>query len=85
MICGAALGASSPGVSKLAYSIGVLLDASADVWVTVRATADPKACSVDLKAPILVHEGHAHQVINEAPGLAVRTPLLPEGPAAPGA
>ena len=65
--------------------IGVLLDAPADVWVTVRATADPKACSVDRKAPILVHEGHAHQVINEAPGLAVRTPLLPEGPAAPGA
>jgi flagellar assembly factor FliW len=48
-----------------------------DVWVTVRATGDPQTCSVNLKAPILVHEGRAHQVINEAPDAPVRAPLFP--------
>jgi len=48
-----------------------------DVWVTVRATGgDPQEVTVNLKAPIVVHGGQGHQVINEAPDLGVRTPLF---------
>ncbi len=65
--------------------LGLPEDVRPDVWVTVRATGDPQACSVNLKAPILVHEGRAHQVINEAPGAEVRAPLFPAAPAAPDA
>ena len=61
--------------------LGFGSDATPDVWVTVRATADPQGCSVNLKAPILVHEGRAHQVINEAPDASVRAPLFPAGAA----
>lgn len=50
--------------------------ASPEVWVTVRATGDPQSCTVNLKAPILVHGGRAHQVINEAPDVSVRAPLF---------
>ena len=45
-----------------------------DVWVTVRATGEE--VSVNLKAPIVVHAGRGHQVINEAADLDVRTPLV---------
>ncbi len=48
-----------------------------DVWVTIRATADPAECTANLRAPILVHGGKAHQVINEAKDAPVRAPLLP--------
>ncbi len=44
-----------------------------DVWVTVRATGDE--VSVNLKAPIVVHAGVGHQLINEAADVGVRTPL----------
>ena len=57
---------------------------SPDVWVTVRATGDPRTCSVNLKAPILVHGGRAHQVINEAPDAPVRAPLFPDDVSLPG-
>jgi hypothetical protein len=45
--------------------------------VTIRATDDLEAFTANLKAPILVSSGRAHQVINEAPGAAVRAPLFP--------
>jgi flagellar assembly factor FliW len=52
-------------------------DASAvDVWVIVRAAPDPAEITANLKAPIVVHEGRGFQVINEAPGAEVRTPLF---------
>ena len=44
-----------------------------DVWVTVRATGED--VSVNLKAPIVVHAGVGHQIINEAADFDVRTPL----------
>ncbi len=44
-----------------------------DVWVTVRAAGDE--VSVNLKAPIVVHAGVGHQLINEAADVGVRTPL----------
>ncbi len=47
-----------------------------EVWVTVRATESLEDFSANLKAPILVSQGHAHQVINEAPGVTVRAALF---------
>ena len=47
-----------------------------DVFVTVRAGSTPEQCTANLKAPILVKEGQAHQVINQAPGSELRAPLF---------
>jgi flagellar assembly factor FliW len=47
------------------------------VWVTVRAGAELADFHANLKAPILVADGQGHQVINEASGLSVRTPMFP--------
>lgn len=47
------------------------------VWVTVRAAGDqPEDVSVNLKAPIVVHDRRGLQVINEAGDFGVRTPLF---------
>ncbi len=48
-----------------------------DVWVTVRATETLEDFSANLKAPILVREGRAFQVINETPDAPVRASLFP--------
>lgn len=50
--------------------------AGADVYVTVRAAEAPEDFAVNLKAPILIRDGYAYQVINQAPGCALRTPLF---------
>jgi flagellar assembly factor FliW len=50
-----------------------------DVWVTVRAGAEPGDFSANLRAPILVAEGRGHQVINESKDAPVRAPLFSEG------
>jgi flagellar assembly factor FliW len=47
-----------------------------DVWVTVRAGAEPNDFAANLRAPILVAEGRGHQVINAAPDSPVRAPLF---------
>ena len=47
-----------------------------DVWVTVRAGSSPEDFSANLRAPILVADGHGHQVINEASDAPVRAPLF---------
>jgi flagellar assembly factor FliW len=52
-------------------------DDEPEVWVTVRATEALEDFTANLKAPILVSEGRAHQVINEAPRASVRAPLFP--------
>ena len=57
--------------------LGWAADARPEVWVVVRAAPDPAACTANLKAPILAHEGRAHQVINEAPAASVQAPLFP--------
>lgn len=63
-----------------AESLGIGDDAPADVWVTVRAAATAKDITVNLRAPIIVTSAAggpaAYQVINETPGLDVRTPLF---------
>jgi len=51
-------------------------DSEPDVWVTVRAGETLEDFSANLKAPILVSEGLAYQVINEAGDLSVRAPLF---------
>jgi flagellar assembly factor FliW len=50
--------------------------AEADVYVTVRAADALEEFTANLKAPILVREGYAYQVINQTPGCALRAPLF---------
>jgi flagellar assembly factor FliW len=65
-----------------AERIGVSDPAQADVYVTVRAGEAIEDFRANLRAPILVSGGRGHQVINEASGTSVRTPLFEEIPAA---
>jgi len=54
-------------------------------YVTVRAAERLEDFTANLRAPILVHDGRAHQAINHAPGAELRAPLFGElvaGPAA---
>ena len=63
-----------------ATALGLGGDGPADVWVTVRAAASIEDFTVNLRAPIVVTSApdgtNAFQVINDAPGLDVRTPLF---------
>jgi flagellar assembly factor FliW len=47
-----------------------------DVYVTVRASNVLEDFTANLKAPILVRDGKAYQVINQAPGCQLRAPLF---------
>jgi flagellar assembly factor FliW len=47
-----------------------------DVWVAVRAGAEPSDFAANLRAPILVANGRGHQVINAATDAPVRAPLF---------
>jgi flagellar assembly factor FliW len=58
--------------------VGTADAAAIDVWVTVRAAAEPKNFSCNLRAPIVIWNGRGHQVINEAPDAPVRAPLFAE-------
>ena len=64
-----------------AERIGVTDPSEADVYVTVRSGESLEDFRANLRAPILVSGGRGHQVINEAPGTSVRTPLFEEVPA----
>jgi flagellar assembly factor FliW len=61
---------------------GLMLDgtAPAEIWVTVRAAPQIEDFTVNLRAPIIVMHAEegvaAYQVLNESPGLDVRTPLF---------
>ena len=63
-----------------AEALGLAGKAAADIWVTVRSAENIEDFTVNLRAPILVTAAAdgpaAFQVINEAPGLEVRTPLF---------
>ena len=61
-----------------AERIGTDDPAQIDVWVTVRAAGELSDFSCNLRAPIVIWNGHGHQVINEAPDAPVRAPLFPE-------
>jgi flagellar assembly factor FliW len=62
---------------------GIALEPGGQVFVTVRAAPLPSDCTANLKAPIVVAgpvDGGpriAHQVVNLAPGVQLRTPLFP--------
>ena len=49
-----------------------------DVYVTVVAASELSDFTANQKAPILIHDGRGHQVINQAPGLHLRAPLFAE-------
>ena len=61
-----------------ATRIGVSDPSEAEVLVTVRAGESIEDFRANLRAPILIAGGRGHQVINEAPGTSVRTPLFAE-------
>lgn len=46
-----------------------------EVLVTVRATPEPSDFSANLRAPIIVHGGRGHQLINEARDAPMRAAL----------
>jgi flagellar assembly factor FliW len=52
--------------------------AGASVYVTVRASERPEDFTANLRAPLVIADGVGHQVINEAPGAALRAPLFAE-------
>jgi flagellar assembly factor FliW len=47
-----------------------------DVYVTVRASERIEDFAANLRAPLLIAGGLGHQVINQAPGAALRAPLF---------
>jgi flagellar assembly factor FliW len=51
-------------------------DASFDVYVTVRAAPALEEFTANLKAPILIHAGRAHQVINQSASAELRAQLF---------
>jgi flagellar assembly factor FliW len=63
-----------------ADGLGIGGEGPADVWVTVRAAESIEDFTVNLRAPIVVTNtsdgAAAFQVINDAPGLEVRTALF---------
>ena len=61
-----------------AERIGVIDPSAAEVLVTVRAGESLDDFRANLRAPILIAGGRGHQVINEAPGTSIRTPLFSE-------
>jgi flagellar assembly factor FliW len=64
-----------------AERIGLSDPAQAEVYVTVRAAEAIADFRANLRAPVVVVNGRGHQVINEAGGMSVRTPLFSEVPA----
>ncbi len=60
-----------------AERIGLDDGAPADVYVTVTTSTSIAGFTANLKAPILIRDGRAHQVINQAEGATVRAQLFP--------
>jgi flagellar assembly factor FliW len=58
--------------------VGADVDTPVDVYVTVVAASELADFTANLKAPILVHQGRGHQVINQADGMQLRAPLFAE-------
>ena len=75
-------------VDEDAERLGLDTTSAMDVYVTVRAAPALEDFTANLKAPILVRDGRAWQVINQAPGCELRVPLFAgveaNGPAAAG-
>jgi flagellar assembly factor FliW len=61
-----------------AERVGVDENTPVDVYVTVVAASELSDFTANQKAPILVHRGRGHQVINQAAGMEFRAPLFAE-------
>ncbi|HWJ50763.1 MAG TPA: flagellar assembly protein FliW [Solirubrobacteraceae bacterium] len=63
---------------------GVQDTAGAEVYVTVRATPNPLDITANLRAPLVIRDGHGFQVINVSEDAPLQAPLfeLPEPVAA---
>ena len=59
-----------------AERLGIAQEDQTSVYVTVRAAEELGDFTANLAAPILVHGGRGHQVINQAPDAPVRAPLF---------
>jgi flagellar assembly factor FliW len=59
-----------------AATIGIDATSDVQIYVTVRAAHELSDFTANLRAPIVVHEGRAHQVINQASGCELRAPLF---------
>ena len=59
-----------------AERIGVSESDETTVYVTVRAAESLEDFSANLRAPIVIANGHGHQIINQAPDSPVRAPLF---------
>ncbi len=46
------------------------------MYVTVRATPDPLDITANLRAPLVIHEGQGHQVINSSAEASLQAPLF---------
>jgi flagellar assembly factor FliW len=51
-------------------------DTATDVYVTVTAAPAVEDFTANLRAPILIRDGQANQVINQAPGAEIRASLV---------
>jgi flagellar assembly factor FliW len=58
--------------------VGIDADTPVDVYVTVVAGSELDDFTANQKAPIIVHGGRGHQVINQAAGAQLRAPLFAE-------
>jgi flagellar assembly factor FliW len=56
--------------------LGIDAASPVSIYVTVRAGSELRDFTANLRAPILVHGGRAHQVINQASGCELRAPLF---------
>lgn len=57
--------------------VGVPDLSATQLYVTMRAAPDPADVLVNLRAPLVIHEGRGHQVLNTAPGADLQAPLFP--------
>ncbi len=50
--------------------------AAATIYVTVRAAADPREITANLRAPLVIHEGRGFQLLNTAEPAPLQAPLF---------
>ncbi|HYM56061.1 MAG TPA: flagellar assembly protein FliW [Solirubrobacteraceae bacterium] len=55
---------------------GIEDPATAQVYVTVRATPDPLDITANLRAPLVIREGRGYQVINTSEDAPLQAPLF---------
>ncbi|HXQ01165.1 MAG TPA: flagellar assembly protein FliW [Solirubrobacteraceae bacterium] len=55
---------------------GIESTAEATLYVTVRATPNPRDITANLRAPLVIHEGRGYQVINANPDAQLQAPLF---------